>query len=79
MEINGIKTDAKVFAYDGCHKIYLIESEKDEKEALRFGYKILSIKELEKTFDNSCELRFIHDWQLNKSFVNQFEEANFKN
>ena len=74
MKINGIETNAKLFAYDGCHKIYLIEDNVDLRDAQEIGYNILPIKELEKTFNNSCELRFIHNWKLDKTFVHQFEE-----
>lgn len=31
-KVNGIETKAKLFAYDGCHKIYLIEDDEDLKE-----------------------------------------------
>ncbi len=78
MKINNQETEAKKFAYDGCHKIYLIEDEADEKMALEYTYKILPIEELEETFEKSCELRFISNWKLTKSFVKQFENAIFE-
>ena len=77
MTINGIKTKAKQFAYDGCHKIYLIEDETDLNEAKR-GYSILPISKLKKTFNDSCGLQFISNWKLDKSFVEQFEDACFE-
>lgn len=77
MTINGIETKAKQFAYDGCHKIYLIEDEMDLNEA-RMGYSILPISELKKAFNNSCGLQFISSWKLDKSYVNQFEDACFE-
>ena len=77
MIINGLATNAIEFAYDGCHKIYLIEDDTDKKEALNDDYDILPISVLEEIYENSCELRFIHNWKLNKTFVAQFETAIF--
>jgi len=73
MKINGQVVVGKEFAYDGCHKIYIIEDEEDKKEAID-GYTILPISLLKKTYENSCSLRFIHNWKLNKTYVLQFEE-----
>ena len=75
MKINGRETKAREFAYDGCHKIYLIESEKDRYEAEDCEYDILPISSLKKTYNRSCGLQFISNWSLDKRFVNQFEEA----
>lgn len=62
----------KKFAYDGCHKIYLIESEEQEKEAKSYRYNILPIEELLNTYEDSCSLRFINFWDLSKEpLVNQ--------
>lgn len=76
-KINDKTTRAKKFAFDGCHKIYLLESCKDEAEALKIGYSILPISELQDAYDGSCSLRFISDWSLTTSFVSQFEDAVF--
>ena len=74
MKINGKETQAKQFAYDGCHKIYIIENDADLEEALSLGYKIRNIELLEETYNNSCELRFINNWKLDTVYVGQFEE-----
>ena len=79
MTINGIKTDAKEFAYDGCHKIYLIENDNDKKECLETSYEILPISKLKQTYKNSCSLKFINNWSLTTSFVSQFENAKIIN
>jgi hypothetical protein len=71
--INGKETTAKQFAYDGCHKIYLLESENDVWEARDCGYDVLPISGLRKTFYNSCGLQFISNWKLDKDYVRQFE------
>jgi hypothetical protein len=61
------------FAYDGCHKIYILEDEIDVENAKKLEYDILPIKKLRETFENSCELRFISNWKLDKLYVQQFE------
>ncbi|CAB5220024.1 hypothetical protein UFOVP232_28 [uncultured Caudovirales phage] len=75
--INGKTTTAKKFAFDGCHKIYLLEKAGDEADAIDTGYDIFPISELQSAYDGSCGLRFISDWSLTKSFVPQFEDAVF--
>ena len=61
-----------------CHKIYIIEDEADERKALELGYDIFIMDELEDAWNNSCELRFISNWKLNKDYVKQFENATFE-
>lgn len=76
MYINNKQTDAKEFAFDGCHKIYLIEDEEDKKEAISLEYDIfLPIEQLEETFNNACPLRFISNWKLTTTYVAQCEEV----
>ncbi|MBE6139316.1 MAG: hypothetical protein E7174_02265 [Firmicutes bacterium] len=77
MKINGIEINAKKFAYDRCHKIYLLEDLKDEEDASYYDYEILNIKDLADTYKNSCSLRFISNWKLDKVIVKQFEDAIF--
>lgn len=73
--INGIEIKAKKFAYDGCHKIYLIDNMEAEKEAKKYGYKIYNIKKLVDCYIYSCSLRFISRWDENiTSIVDQFAE-----
>lgn len=79
MKINGKEITAEKFAFDGCHKIYLIENENDESEAKRCKYNLLPVSELKETFKNSCGLRFIRFWNLDKApVVGQFEDAIFE-
>ncbi len=77
MKINDIPTAAKKFAFDGCHKIYLLESRKDVTEARQAGYGVLPIQDLQDVYENSCGLRFISNWSLTTSFAAQFENAEF--
>ena len=78
MKINNKKviTNGK-FAYDGCHKIYILEDDEDEKKAIEYGYGILHLKDLEWIWGISCGLRFINNWKLDKTYVAQCEEAEF--
>jgi hypothetical protein len=78
MKINNVEVVGNKFAYDGCHKIYIIEDEQDEQKAIDCGYEILDISKLVNTYKYSCELRFIHNWKLTKTYVAQFENATFE-
>ena len=67
--------------WDGCHKIYLIKSEDEVKEAILEGYDSEDIKPLEKleiTYWRSCSLRFISSWDLKTRFIDQFEKVSFE-
>lgn len=74
MKINGKEIKGKGIAYDGCHKIYILEDENDEKEAYDMGYELYVLDILEKIYNNSCSLRFINNWKLDKCYVAQFKE-----
>ena len=77
MNLNGKPVTAKKFAFDGCHKIYLLDTTAQATEARLSGYTILPIARLEETYNDSCGLKFISDWAL-ESYVSQFEEAVFE-
>ena len=82
MRINGQQVTAKRFAFDGCHKIYLLENDAEEANARELGYNIHPINELRQAYEGSCSLRFISNWPLIDdnfvSYVGQFEDANFE-
>lgn len=78
MKIGRYKVRDQFFAYDGCHKIYLIEDQNDQNEAIELDYEILPISQLFDTYLESCSLRFISNWKLNKDYARQFKEANFR-
>lgn len=78
MKINGIEVLGDTFAYEGCHKIYICECQCDEEEAVGYGYKIVPIEFLEDVWNDSCQLRFIRNWALDKIYVGQFEDAKFE-
>ena len=74
MKINDQTVNGNKFAYDGCHKIYIIEDEQDEIDARDLGYDIYPIELILDYYNNSCPLRFISNWKLNKHFVLQYED-----
>lgn len=73
-----IRENIKQFAYDGCHKIYLIENEENLEQAKASGYDIYPIKELEEKFNNSCGLRFINTWDLETIVPQCVEDVKFE-
>jgi len=75
--INGKEITATAFAFDGCHKIYLLdESQYDEYKAL--DYTLYDIDELPRAWADTCPLRFIDSGDLSESIVSQFEPATFE-
>ena len=71
MVINDKEVTQKEFAFDGCHKFYLLKTYGEKVEAEQYGYKIYPIKELPRMFWNSCPLRFISTWDLTEKIVPQ--------
>lgn len=61
------------FAFDGCHKIYILEDSQDMYEATQLDYNILPIDKLKDTYDNACVLKFINNWKLTKTYAEQCE------
>ena len=78
MLINYRPVMGKFFAFDGCHKIYVIENENEIEEAKALGYDVLPIDQIRKAYKNSCKLRFINNFALTKIYAPQFKEAFFE-
>lgn len=81
MKINGKQVIGNKFAYDGCHKIYILEDKEDIEDIKNKGYNendIFDIKDIEKIYNSSCSLRFIYNWKLTKTYVSQCENARFE-
>lgn len=78
MKVNDYKITQDRFAYDGCHKIYLIGNTTEQRDAMESGYTIHSIYELERIYEQSDSLRFISTWDLTAQVVKQCEQAIFK-
>jgi len=75
MVISGKKITQKWFLFDGCHKFYLLDSNKFTKEMEERGYEktdIYPIDNLPYMFYSSCPLRLIDTWLDYKTVVPQF-------
>lgn len=77
MQINGHTVTGDKFAWDGCHKIYIIEDEQDETEARNLGYDLFPINFIQNYYNNSCPLRFISNWKLDKLYAAQYTDCVF--
>ena len=69
MKINNIEIKAKKFAFDGCHKIYILDSERQTKAAIKCGLDIKNIEGIIDTYNTSCQLRFVRFWDLRKNGI----------
>lgn len=82
--INGKEVKGNRFVWDNCHKIYIIEDDKDlidcvEKwGTLVNGTDIFDITELARVYNKSCPLRFISNWKLDITYVEQMQDATFE-
>lgn len=73
MKIGRYKINAKEFFFDGCHKIYLIETPQDKKEFFNRDWEesdIYPIDQLVEIYRNACPLKFIDTCSL-KTIVPQ--------
>ena len=68
--INGDKY--KGFVWDDCHKIYLLETQKDLRLAKIQGYDPLPMEDLPCVWRDTCPLRFINTFGTLKTIVPQF-------
>ena len=76
--INNKKIDAYGFAFDGCHKFYLIENNEQAELLEKYGYNLYLIDGLPRAWADSCSLRFIEKADLSEAVVAQFEPARFE-
>lgn len=53
-------------AYDGCHKLYFLPTSEHVAEAVGMGYGIYQAGELPDLYHNSCSLKFISQWGLDR-------------
>ena len=81
LKINGVTMRATEFAYDLCHKIYLIETPEDRERLMDYGYSeddgtILPTSELPRAWRETCPLRFISPADVSfPDYVEQGEDA----
>lgn len=70
-----------LFVYDGCHKIYIVEDKEDIEDVKKTWGEdeiFYNIDELPKIWGETCPLRFISNWKLDKQFVHQCCGAEFE-
>lgn len=77
MKVNGKEIKGIGFAFDGCHKIYILRDEQQAEQAREWGYDICNLSELQTVWRISCPLRFISSWDLTEYYVHQGEQAVF--
>ena len=73
MKIGNHQIKATHYFYDGCHKIYLIETPQDKEELFSIGWQetdIYPIDTIIECYRNSCPLKFIQTCKL-KTIVRQ--------
>ena len=75
--INGQEITAYGFAFDGCHKFYLIETPEESEEMYNLDYRLYAIDGLPRAWADSCPLRFISSADLTKNYVPQCTPAHF--
>lgn len=70
------------FAWDECHKFYLLDDAEREAAAQKLGYKTFPASKLQEAWDESCFLRFINRWGLdhegNDGFDHEFAIEQFE-
>ena len=76
--INGKEFEATEFGFDGCHKIYLCDSEEGREQLIRYEYDLYPIEDLPEVWTRTCPLRFIMSGDLTISYVDQCEPAEFE-
>ena len=69
MKINGVDvTKCKAFAFDGCHKIYVLKNWKDVDEFKKLDYELFKLDGgIVQCYLDSCSLRFIDLYDGNKT------------
>jgi len=77
-KINGRQFEADEFGFDGCHKIYLCDSEEGKRQLVDLEYDLYPIEELPRIWEQTCPLRFIMSGDLTISYVKQCEPAEFE-
>ena len=75
--INGRAITETAFAFDGCHKIYLLHNHQYD-EYRELDYTLYEIDDLPRVWTDTCPLRFINSGDLTEKIVPQFTPAKFE-
>ncbi len=78
MKVNGKEINGIGFAFNGCHKIYIVANRAERTAALQMGYKVYGLNKLQNVWNNTCPMRFISQWDLSDYYVKQGEQAIFE-
>ncbi len=78
MKVNGKTIRGIGFAYNGCHKFYILANMNEWKTAKEYGFQCHSLRSLQRLWNASCPLRFISTWNLSDYYVEQGEQAVFE-
>lgn len=76
LKINGkeVKTNG-AYAFDNCHKFYILENDNEKFKALEYGYEICPVQHLVTDLKHSCPLRFISSFNLTANYLLQGEKS----
>lgn len=78
VRINGTPVFAEGFVWDGCHKIYLIDSPESRQQLLEHGWSendFRPLNDLPQAWNSSCPLRFISSGDLETPYIAQDEDG----
>ena len=76
LKINGKEVITNgAYAFDNCHKFYILENDNEKFKALEYDYEICPIQNLVTDLKNSCPLRFINSFDLTQTYLPQFAES----
>ena len=77
LNINGGDHEVEHIAFDGCHKIYFINTDESKKEAKEFGYTLYTptANNLKQIWRDSCSLKFIQKWEGFNNVISQSFEG----
>lgn len=78
MKVNGKTIKGIGYAFDRCHKIYILADLAEWKQAKEYGFECWALKTLPKVWEYTCPLRFISTWSLTDYYVEQGENAVFE-
>lgn len=79
-KINAIEQSDYSLAWDGCHKLYLLEDDERRTSAEETGYTIFPAEEIRELLSVSCGLVFVSNWGLDDDNwdhawnIDQFDE-----
>lgn len=65
--VNGKQVKGIGFIWDGCHKIYIIQTPEELEESKLYGYTMddfYIMERLKEIYEKSCPLRFIESFDL---------------